>query len=259
MKTTLIFETTHAGATTLASVLLFENGQVRAAGGWTAPKRMGITRVTIAGVAVNFALITRNGHARSPITLNGNQAAATIIGGRPGYDFMYNCGKGVIVDNNETLTVTTTATGAGVVKVSIELDDAVPLMDFRAVRVAGSAALVVDTPTPTGANVAPGIQPNGRYKLRLCNIFAAATSNDSYIGFKDGGQIQIGTPHAAALNSAPRWLADDQVKYLSGTGTEFLNNLTISIVDTVATAAATIVLNVGWEVEGLAQTPGIGG
>jgi hypothetical protein len=146
-------------------------------------------------------------------------------------------GAGIVVLQGEVVNFQSVASGAGTTYITVELSDAVQLVNVRGPRVAGAAAAVAGTPTETLANLRAALSSASRYKLKA--IYATSpTIHSIYLRWTKSGQAtNQAIPGANALTGGLSTYAKLSSP-ISGTGAEFNTDFAGDILATAADAAA---------------------
>jgi len=235
-KTVLVFSmTTAAGAGTYASTLISENGQVKNLAGWTAPRKMAITKITPMGANGDYSCFARSDHPSDNITFV--HPADTLADYDKVIDVveMFGGKAGIIINPNEGLSLTNTVTGNATINVQIELDDSITAVNARAIRIAGANAFVANVPTETGGNVAANLKPNSAYRVRsFC--FQSTSIQMAYAMLK-GNSCSLPGANAVLTGQGYTALTDEQAGILEGSGAEFTNTFLLYATGTAADAA----------------------
>lgn len=250
MMTSLLFMYNNAagGANTYTIPITNENGQARNANSWTSPKKQGITRVIITGANGNYITISRNAHQADNLGLA--QLADTLADAKKTIQFQKILGgKGVIVDADETLSITATMTGNGVISILVELDDAIPTVNAIGIVQAGVNAVATGyVLQPTGANISTGMDPKRTYRLRG-TYFTSTTILGVVIRMREH-YITLPGQNAVLTGQGYTTLADNQADKLTGTGSEFRAQYESFVLCSTTDAAAVQRLHFIFEVSG---------
>lgn len=239
-KKTLVFSmTTAAGAGTYAAPLISEGGAVKNQAGWVAPKAWGIAKVLISGAAGSFITIQRNSHTADNIVLQ--QLADTIVDLKKTINIakiLGAAGKPTAVEvlQGETIAITATVTGNSTISITLEMDDSLPVVNCRAVRVAGANAAVALTPTETGANIIVGLNPNANYKVRGCYLWS--TTAQDYQMQLGNQSIALPAQNAILTGFGYTKLDDQQADVMAGSGATFASSFSLWAKCVAADAAA---------------------
>lgn len=237
MKKVLIFQLVAGGAVTnSAATLISEDGQTKSSNLWTANKKWGITKVIIMGASTTYVTLTRSGHSADTMVLmppadtladlKKTINLAKILGG-----------KAVIIDAKEGLSVTATTSGATTTNITLELDDSMATTNARAVRAAGTTAMVANTPTESGANVVTGLNPNGTYRVR--GTYLTSTSMQSMVMRLGNNYIALPSTNAIQSGQGYTTLTTDQATLMTGEGSEYTSTFSLWGVASAADAANT--------------------
>lgn len=227
------------GAGTYTIPLANEDGNARASNFWTAPKPMGITRVIITGANGNYISMARNAHQADTMQLA--QQADTLADLKKTIQLSKILGdgkspKGLEVLGDETLTITATMTGNGVISILVELDDTIPVVNAIGIVQAGVNAAVAYALTPTGANIAAGMDPKKNYRLR--GVYFTSTTILGVVLRMKTNYVSIPGQNAVLTGQGYTKLAAEQANVMVGTGSEYRANYEASILCSAADAAA---------------------
>lgn len=240
-KKVLVFSmTTAAGAGTYASTLISEDGQVKALAGWVAPKEYGITKIQPMGANGSYSCLARSAHQADDLTfIHPADTLADYEKVIP-IDQMFGGKAGIVVSANETITLTNTVTGNATINVIIELDDVVSKVNARGVRVAGSNAMVANTPTETGALLPADFNPNAEYRLRGSNI--TSTTIQSAYAMLLGQSVLLPGANAVVTGQGYAILTNEAAKVMTGTGADYNATFQLYCLASAADAANTQVI-----------------
>lgn len=236
MKSVLMFQAVNAaGAGTYAMNLISENGQVKNQASWTAPKKMAITKIQPMGANGDYSCIARSDHASDDITFV--HPADTLADYDKVIDIasMFGGKAGIVINQAETMTLTTTMTGNGTINIQIELDDAVTAVNARGIRAAGANALVANTPVETGGNLIANLAPNSTYRIRGACL-ESTTIQMAFAGVK-GSYTSIPGANAVLTGQGYATLTSDQAAVMQATGAEFTSTFALWVTGTAADAA----------------------
>lgn len=237
---------TAAGAGTYAAAVISEDGQVKNLAGWTAPRAMAITKIIPMGANGSYSCLARNAHASDDITFM--HPSDTLADYDKVIDFYAMLGNhGVEVAANETITMTCTVTGNATINVLVELDDTVPAVNARGIRVAGAAAAVANTPTETGGNVATNLNPNASYRMRGLN-FTSTTIQTAY-AMIGGAATALPGANAVVTGQGYATLDARQAAVMTGKGSEFQSTFSLYITATAADAANVQIISIIFETD----------
>lgn len=237
-KKVLVFQmVTAAGAGTYAATLISEDGQVKALAGWTAPKQYAITKIQPMGANGDYSCFARSAHQADDITFV--HPADTLADYDKVIDIveMFGGKAGIVIDANETLTLTNTVTGNATINVQVELDDSVTAVNARGMRIAGANALGANTPTETGGNFAANLNPNATYRIRSQSL-KSTTIQMAYAMLKGNSTAMPGS-NAILTGQGYTTLSKQQAEVMTGTGAEFTNTFFLYVTGSAADAANT--------------------
>lgn len=225
-----------AGAGTYAMTLIQDDTAVRSQATYTADREYGMTNLIITCTLGNYITITRSDHQGEPIALaipadtvadyNKSINLREILGGR-----------GVIINKNETVSITVTTTGNSDCNILMELDDKIDKTNAHGVVAAGLAAAVAYTPVETGGNMVSALRPNGNYRLRGLYVTSTTLLNVA-LGRPKIGFIGVQGQGAQLLGHDYTTLTKEQVEIVSGTGAELNAEMQTWITCVAADAAA---------------------
>jgi len=226
---------TAAGAGTYAATLINENGKVRNLASYQANKKYGITRVQIMGANGSHICIDRSSHEGEDLTLI--QIADTLADQFKEIDFVdILAGAGVVLDENEGLSINVTVTGNATINIFVELDDKIKTVNAKAIRVEGSAAAKANELVDTGGNVPTGMNPNKTYRMRA--TYATSTTIHVIVySINDSDYIFVPGKNAILTGQNYDTLSKDQAEMLTGTGSDYVQTFMAFIVATAADAA----------------------
>lgn len=234
-KKVLMFSmTTVAGAGTYASTLISEDGQVKNLAGFVAPRDMAITKIIPMGAAGSYSCFARNDHPGDDITFT--HPADTLADYDKEIDIreMFG-GAGIVINKNETLTLTNTVTGNATINVLVELDDTIRRVNARGVRIAGATAFTANVPTETGGNVAANMNPSTEYRLRGCALLS--TSIQTAYAMLKGLSVALPGANAILTGQGYKLLSPEAAKVMSGTGADYTATFALYATGTAADAA----------------------
>lgn len=212
--------------------------------GFLAYEDMTITSINITGALVLYLRLTRSGHPSSDIFLSPLALTGAAEGTQ--YDFLEIFGAGIELKKNEVLHAIINVSGAATATVTVtvsEAKDAVPSMNMRGIRVAGSAAAIADpgpgTPVVTSGNVV--LPTNVQYSV--LGAFLESTTAHDVVFRKDGRWVaSLRAYTAPGLGFTAEQLFLDKASVSSLTGTN--QDIQVGILATAADAAGVQLLTV---------------
>ena len=240
MKKVLMFSMTNAaGAGTYAANLISEDGQVKNLAGFTAPKDYGITKIIPMGANGSFSTFARSAHQADNLVITHPADTLADYDKEIPIDKMLNAG--IIINANETLTLTNTVTGNATINVLVELDDSIAKVNARGIQVAGANAFVANTPTETGGNVPANFNPNVQYRLR--GIAFLSTSIQTAYAMLKGSSVALPGANAILSGQGYSILTPEQAKVMTGTGADWVNTFFLYATGTAADAVGVQSIN----------------
>lgn len=228
------------GAGTYNLGLVAENGRVVAQNDWKAPERCAIVKVSSIGLTGIYSTIARNGHPGDDLSVPTLADTGADFEDQLDLEKMLG-GKGIIVNSGESITVSSTCTGNGLLNCDIELDTSVPAGNHRLVQVAGANAVAVaDVAIETGGNfrAAAILVPGTRYTAKA--VYSLSTTQHfALIGFEKKGMCRIPGHTALLLGHRMYVLPPSAQRMMTETGEYYQSQFRWYVKATAADAANT--------------------